>query len=121
MAVVLFPVNHNSPSSPVVIIQASVPDGTGYSVMTPAVVIRPIFDVVTYSVNHSAPSGPAVIPEGWLAAEGTRYSVISNVGPGRRARNGGLFPPHPTAPAPHPQHPQVAGGSRCQDGESHEK
>ena len=57
MAVVLFQVNHNSPSSPVVIIQASVPDGTGCSVMTPAVVIRPIFDVVTYSVNHSAPSG----------------------------------------------------------------
>ena len=33
--------------------------GTGNSVITPAVVIRPI---LVYSVNHSAPSGPAVMP-----------------------------------------------------------
>src|SRR5579864_2745537 len=29
------------------------------------------------SVNHNAPSGPLVIPEGWLLAPGTAYSVIA--------------------------------------------
>ena len=39
--------------------------GRGYSVLTPATVIRPIL-LLPYSVNHSAPSGPAVIAQGPL-------------------------------------------------------
>jgi hypothetical protein len=50
--------------------------GTGYSVITPAVVMRPIL-LPPYSVNQSAPSGPAVIDCGSLLAVGTGYSVIA--------------------------------------------
>src|SRR6266446_4144099 len=56
-------VNHNAPSGPAVIFQGSPNPESGYSVIVPSVVIRPIalFEV---SVNHSAPSGPAVMPPG---------------------------------------------------------
>jgi len=55
--------------------------GTGYSVITPAVVMRPIL-FPAYSVNHSAPSGPAVIPPGLLdvlrlLAKGMRNKEIA--------------------------------------------
>jgi hypothetical protein len=59
-------VNHKAPSGPAVI-----PNGrlagvvTGYSVITPAVLIRPIL-LLSVSVNHMAPSGPMVIPCGTL-------------------------------------------------------
>ena len=49
--------------------------GIGFSVITPAVVIRPIW-FRTGSVNHSAPSGPAVISPGELAGLGMGNSVI---------------------------------------------
>ena len=49
--------------------------GTGYSVTTPGVVMRPIL-LALDSVNQSAPSGPAVIPCTALSAVGTAYSVI---------------------------------------------
>ena len=55
-------VNHSAPSGPAVINWGLlVAVGTGNSVMTPAVVIRPTL-LPTSSVNHSAPSGPAVMP-----------------------------------------------------------
>ena len=44
-----------------------------YSMMVPAVVIRPILP--PFSVNESAPSGPAVIPVGPLFGVGKGYSV----------------------------------------------
>jgi hypothetical protein len=52
-------------------------------VITPAVVIRPIFpeqmpaaeQLPLDSVNHSAPSGPLTIPSGLLLAVGTGYKV----------------------------------------------
>ena len=40
------------------------------SVITPAVVMRPI--LLSLSVNHSAPSGPTVMPKGMLAV-GVNY------------------------------------------------
>ena len=48
--------------------------GMENSVITPAVVMRPIlfFEV---SVNHIAPSGPLVIPSGNAATVGSAYSV----------------------------------------------
>ena len=42
---------------------ATARQGCVYSVITPAVVIRPIL-LPAYSVNHSAPSGPAVMSDG---------------------------------------------------------
>ncbi len=71
------PVNHKAPSGPAVIPVAvagvlAVPGddpagggtaGRGYSVTTPAVVIRPISPGMP--VNQSAPSGPVVIAVGW--------------------------------------------------------
>jgi hypothetical protein len=65
-------VNHSAPSGPAVMLVGILPlanppllgvipgNGTGYSVTTPVVVIRPIL-LATPSVNHSAPSGPVVI------------------------------------------------------------
>ena len=57
-------VNHSDPSAPLVIpcgvLDATV---TVYSVITPAVVMRPIL-LSRVSVNQSAPSGPMVIPCG---------------------------------------------------------
>src|SRR5580658_3687672 len=50
------------------------PGGRGYSLMTPAVVIRPTW-LRPSSVNHSAPSGPAVMPKGELPALGSGYAV----------------------------------------------
>src|SRR5215469_5108229 len=49
------------------------PPGTGYSVRSPAVVIRPIL-LPNSSVNHSAPSGPATIRLG-NAPRASGYSV----------------------------------------------
>src|SRR5438445_6406347 len=66
-AVVILPIllplsaNHSAPSGP-----ATMPapdDGTGYSVIAAAVVIRPIV-AWEASVNHSAPSGPFVMKKG---------------------------------------------------------
>ena len=51
-------VNHNAPSGPAVMSKQSQTGGTVYSVITPDVVIRPIFPI---SVNQSAPSGPSVM------------------------------------------------------------
>jgi hypothetical protein len=48
--------------------------GIGYSVMVPAVLIRPIL-LPSNSVNQSAPSGPAVMPPGSLEAVGIGYSL----------------------------------------------
>src|SRR5208283_5103045 len=63
------------PSGPVVIwVGAPLIVGIGYKVITPAVVILPIFPPVG-SVNHKLPSGPDVIPNG-LLPEATAYSVI---------------------------------------------
>src|SRR5262249_3069366 len=55
--------NHSAPSGPVVIPKGPLLGlGIGNSVITPAVVIRPIL-LVSFSVNHSAPSGPVVISQ----------------------------------------------------------
>src|ERR1700722_14285006 len=69
-------VNHNAPSGPAVIILGwpNAAD-TGYSVISPAVVMRPIFPLKV-SVNHRAPSGPAVIPKGSLL-DVAEYSVMT--------------------------------------------
>ncbi len=47
--------------------------GVGYSLIAPAVVIRPIL-LEPFSVNQSAPSGPAVMPAG-PAPNARGYSV----------------------------------------------
>ena len=71
-------VNHRLPSE----LSATMPKGrwpqhepSEYSVITPAVVIRPILPEPS-SVNHRLPSGPAVIPQGNADAVGTVNSVI---------------------------------------------
>src|SRR5258706_403686 len=65
-------VNHNAPSGPVVMPMDELPTvGIGNSVITPAVVMRPILS--PSSVNHSAPAGPVVMPAG----AGTGNSVIT--------------------------------------------
>src|SRR5580700_8069761 len=61
-------VNHSAPSGPVVIPSGSSASGTGYVVITPLVVIRPIA-LPNKLVNHSAPSGPTVICCGKLMRE----------------------------------------------------
>ena len=48
--------------------------GSAYSVITPAVVIRPIL-LPLDSVNHSAPSGPAVMSARNASGVGSGYSV----------------------------------------------
>src|SRR5512142_562116 len=50
--------------------------GMANSVITPAVVIRPIL-LPSASVNQRAPSGPAVMPAGALFGVGTANSVIT--------------------------------------------
>ena len=50
--------NQSAPSGPVAIPLLPLEVGTGYSVIVPAVVIRPI-ELPDCSVNHKAPSGPA--------------------------------------------------------------
>src|SRR5436189_1593237 len=62
------------------------PLGIGYSVITPAGVILPIW-LPKFCVNHKLPSGPAVIPTGKLVfpygvlgALRIGYSVITPVG-----------------------------------------
>lgn len=57
-------------------VQTGPGSGMAYSMMVPAVVIRPIL-LPLPSVNHNAPSGPAVMPAGELFAVGTGYSVIT--------------------------------------------
>jgi hypothetical protein len=90
--VVIFPillvrnsVNH-SPLSVSVVIPAIGPDGdeklfgfgTVYSLIVPAVVIRPILlMLVPCSRNHSAPSGPVVIDTGKLFGFGSGNSVMA--------------------------------------------
>ena len=56
-------VNHSAPSGPATMPVGPLPEGPGYSVTTPDVVMRPI-DPAMLSVNHSAPSGPAAISSG---------------------------------------------------------
>ena len=68
-------VNHRAPSTPTAMFKGElIPAGSANSVITPAVVIRPILAPV-YSVNQIAPSGPVTIPIGPLLAVGTVYSV----------------------------------------------
>ena len=50
--------------------------GTGYSVMVPKTVMRPML-LPLDSANHSAPSGPSAIPIGAAPAVGTAYSAIA--------------------------------------------
>ena len=54
-------VNQRAPSGPDVMNCGSPPDGSGYSVTTPAVVTRAIL-LAWNSVNQSAPSDPAAMP-----------------------------------------------------------
>src|SRR5260221_7718175 len=66
--------NQMTPSAPAAIrIGWLLPVGTGYSVILPSVVMRPIL-LPLYSVNHSALSEPTVMQTG--PAFGTGYSVI---------------------------------------------
>src|SRR5258708_18764590 len=53
-------VNHSAPSGPVKMPTGKLPDGVLNLLITPSVVMRPIFPKL--SVNHSAPSGPEVMP-----------------------------------------------------------
>src|ERR1700758_4942394 len=71
------PSNSGNQSAPLatVIEKTRVVRGKGNSVITPAVVIRPIL-LPAFSTNHRLPSGPAVIPSGDALAVGIGYSVI---------------------------------------------
>src|ERR1051326_4071937 len=70
--------NQSAPSGPEVMSSNGGPPkltgGTGYSVMTPAMVIRPILSTFD-SVNQSAPSDPAVMPKAPLEGVGMGYCV----------------------------------------------
>ncbi len=55
------PVNQSAPSEPTVMPYGLAAGETGYSMMAPAVVIRPIVPGLG-CVNQSAPSGPTVMP-----------------------------------------------------------
>src|ERR1700676_4356090 len=68
----LFVLNHSAPSGPTVI-RVGPPLLAVYSVMIPAVVIRPILPP---SVNQRAPSGPATMSRGYLPGHGSGNSVI---------------------------------------------
>src|SRR5512135_2996254 len=80
------PVNHRFPSGPEVIgagLASSA--GSGNSVMTPAVVMRPIFPIAfgsrkLVSVNQRLPSGPAASPLHCAPTVGTGNSVTVPVG-----------------------------------------
>src|SRR5262249_42907650 len=55
-------VNHSAPSGPILIAMGPLLTvGIANSVITPAVVMRPMLLLFT---NHNAPSGPVVMPEG---------------------------------------------------------
>src|SRR5512140_1347494 len=75
------PVNQRLPSGPEVIAHGPASSaGSGNSVTTPAVVIRPIFPMALgsrklVSVNQRLPSEPAVSPLHWAPAVGTGNSV----------------------------------------------
>src|SRR5579864_3983507 len=77
-------VNQSAPSGPVVM-PLGLEEGvsTGYSMITPAVVMRPILP--TPSVNQSAPSGPAVIATVKLEGVGIGYSVKTGDSAGNTA------------------------------------
>ena len=78
-------VNHSAPSGPAVISSGPLGFvGSGYSVIVPPVVIRPILWPFS-SVNHRAPSGPTVIPAGRLTGVGTGNSVTAAAGAGNAA------------------------------------
>src|SRR5258707_8123073 len=70
-------VNHSAPSGPVVMPMGQPRAvGTGKSVITPSVVMRPILlATLGDSVNHSAPSGPVVMNWGKLWNVGIGNSV----------------------------------------------
>src|SRR5258706_12994878 len=75
-------VNHSAPSGPVVMPSGVLRGvGIGNSVITPAVVMRPILpgtdSLAKPSVYHSAPSGPVVINWGTLGVVGILNSVIA--------------------------------------------
>src|SRR6266568_3119246 len=67
-------VNHIRPSGPAVMSKGKVLPATGNSVITLAVVIRPIL-LALNSVTHSAPSGPTAIRRGSLFAVGIENSL----------------------------------------------
>src|ERR1019366_4062223 len=72
-----FSVNQSAPSEPEVIPKGARVLGRGYSVITPAMVTRPILLVVG-TANQSAPSGPVVMPDTpRRLSEGFVYSVIT--------------------------------------------
>ena len=68
-------VAHSAPSGPSVMAAGELAPGRLYSVIAPAVVIRPILPG-KFSQNHSAPSGPGVMPEGVLRVVGIGNSTI---------------------------------------------
>jgi hypothetical protein len=72
-------VNQSAPSGPVAIAsrcpQFPLDKVQGYSVIEPAVVMRPILPIS--SVNHRAPSGPAAIPIGEELWEGSGNSLTT--------------------------------------------
>src|SRR5437762_2990517 len=70
----LYSVNHRFPSGPAAMPEGKLEGvGTGYSVTTPPVVIRPML-LPANSVNHRLPSGPAVMSTGPPPAG---YSVMA--------------------------------------------
>ena len=65
----------SAPSGPVAMPKAPLGGtGSGISVTTPAVVMRPI-RLAVFSANHRAPSGPTVIPAGLPPPDGNGNSV----------------------------------------------
>src|SRR5580698_8406933 len=68
-------VNQIAPSGPAQSPKADVLAGKGKSVITPAVVMRPILKGAT--AYHSAPSGPTVIKVGPVSADGNLNSVMT--------------------------------------------
>src|SRR5215813_13829809 len=68
-------VNHSAPSAPILMAMGPLLTvGIGNSVITPAVVMRPMLLLFT---NHSAPSGPVVMPDGALLVPGIGNSVTT--------------------------------------------
>src|SRR5258708_34898727 len=85
-------VNHSAPSGPILMPMGPLLTvGIGNSVITPAVVMRPMLLLFT---NHSAPSRPAVVPIGALAVPGIGNSVITPAGGPRPAAFGLGFAGH---------------------------
>ena len=71
--------NHRFPSGPTTMSEENLKLGSGNSVTTPAVVMRPILLPLS-SANHRFPSGPVAMPPGRLVATGRPNSVIAPAG-----------------------------------------